>query len=130
VGQFIDHDPLSPSDRCGTRGRAARGIRGQGGVLKSGIERVRCLCASGAIDGVAGAGEVVPNLLCNELLGSDRLSGVASAVVVVGVALSDELVAFRETLVGAFGGLPERDEIMEGGLGLRERAIVFPAVVF
>jgi hypothetical protein len=47
----------------------------------------------------------------------------------VGVALGDELVALGEPLVGAFGGLPERDEVVEGGLGLRERAVVFPAVV-
>ncbi len=104
--------------------------RGQCGVLKSGIQRVGCLCASGTVDGVAGAGEVVAQLLRDELFDLDGLPGVVGAVVVVGVALGDELVAFREALVGAFGGLPERDEVVEGGLGLRERAIVFAAVVF
>ena len=68
--------------------------------------------------------------LRDELFDLDCLAGLIGSVVVVGVALGDELVAFGEALVGAFGGLPERDEVVEGGLGLRERAVVFSAVVF
>lgn len=63
--------------------------------------------------------------LRDELFDFDGLPGVVGAVVVVGVALGDELVAFREALVCAFGGLPERDEVVEGGLGLGERSVVF-----
>jgi hypothetical protein len=48
------------------------GLRGQCGVLRPASSESG-LCAAGAVDLVAGAGEVVADLLRDELLGLDRL---------------------------------------------------------
>src|SRR5690606_7225146 len=106
--------PSETERRDGTRSLPA-GVRAdalRGGLLRHGR------LAAGAVDVVAGAGEVVADSLRHELLGLDYLALRRGPVVLTDVALGDELVTLGEASVSAFSGLAERDEVVEGRLGL------------
>jgi len=82
-----------------------------------------------AVDFVGGAGEVVTDLLGDELFNVGALP-VALARVRVDVSLCDEAVALGESFMGSLGGGAERDEVVERRLQPGECPIAFPTEVF
>ena len=85
-------------------------------------------CAMGAVDLVVGSGEVVADLLGDEL---SALAGFAVAFDLEGahVAFGDEAVAFRESGESPFGCGAVGDEVVERRLERGEGAAVFVAEV-